>query len=75
MHVRWDERAAAKPHGQLVFFAEFLAATGVFERWVSGCPRAYCRLTTSLGYSENDAIARNPGVPQSDRPYQHSRPS
>lgn len=38
MHVRWDVGAAATPHGQLVFFAEFLAATGVFERWVSGCP-------------------------------------
>lgn len=24
-----------------MFFAEFLAATGVFERWVSGCPLAY----------------------------------
>jgi len=24
-----------------VFFAEFLATTGVFERWVSGCPLAY----------------------------------
>ena len=41
MHVRWDEGAAATPHGQLVFFAEFLATTGVFERWVSGCPLAY----------------------------------
>jgi Transposase DDE domain group 1 len=41
MHVRWDEGAAATPHGQLVFFAEFLAATGVFERWVSGCPLVY----------------------------------
>lgn len=41
MHVRWDERAAATPHGQLVFFAEFLAATGVFERWVSACPLEY----------------------------------
>lgn len=29
MHVRWDEHAAATPNGQLVFFAEFLAATGV----------------------------------------------
>ena len=38
MHVRWDEGAAATPHGQLVFFAEFLAATGVFECWVSSCP-------------------------------------
>lgn len=41
MHVRWDEQAAATPNGQLVFFAEFLAATGVFERWVSTCPLSY----------------------------------
>ena len=41
MHVRWDEGAAATPHGQLVFVAEFLAATGVFERWVSSCPLQY----------------------------------
>ena len=41
MHVRWDRDAAATPHGQLVFFAEFLAATGVFERWVSACPLEY----------------------------------
>ncbi len=41
MHVRWDEAAAATPHGQLVFFAEFLATTGVFDRWVSSCPLAY----------------------------------
>jgi hypothetical protein len=41
MHVRWDEGAAATPHGQLVFFAEFLATTGVFERWVSSCPLTY----------------------------------
>jgi hypothetical protein len=40
-HARWDEGAAATPHGQLVFFAEFLAATGVFERWVSSCPLDY----------------------------------
>lgn len=41
MHVRWDREAVATPHGQLVFFAEFLAATGVFERWVSACPLEY----------------------------------
>ena len=40
-HVCWDEGGAAPPHGQLVFFAAFLAATGVFERWVSQCPLAY----------------------------------
>jgi hypothetical protein len=31
MHVRWDQSAAATPHGRLVFCAEFLATTGVFE--------------------------------------------
>ena len=41
MHVRWDSGAAATPHGQLVYFAEFLATTGVFERWVSACPLEY----------------------------------
>ena len=41
MHLGWDAGAAATPHGQLMFFAEFLAATGVFERWVSRCPLAY----------------------------------
>jgi Transposase DDE domain group 1 len=41
MHVRWDTEAAATPHGQLVFFAEFLATTGVFDRWVAACPLAY----------------------------------
>jgi hypothetical protein len=43
MHVRWDQGAAATPHLQWVFFAEFLAATGVFERWVSSCPLEYRR--------------------------------
>ena len=32
MHVRWDEGAAATPHGQLVFFAGFLATAEVFDR-------------------------------------------
>ncbi len=41
IHVRWDEGAAATPHGQLVFFAEFLATTGVFDRWVFSCPLEY----------------------------------
>ena len=41
MHVQWDEAAAATPHGQLVFFAEFLATAGVFERWVQECPLRY----------------------------------
>jgi len=41
MQVRWDRGAAATAHGQLVFFAEFLAATGVFESWVSACTLEY----------------------------------
>jgi hypothetical protein len=38
MHVRWDECAQATPHGQLVYFAEFLATAGIFDEWVKGCP-------------------------------------
>lgn len=41
MHVRWDQGAAATPNGQLVFFAEFLATAGVFDRWVETCPLEY----------------------------------
>ena len=41
MHVRWDETAQATPHGQLVFFAEFLCASGVFDQWVESCPLIY----------------------------------
>ena len=41
MHVRWDETVQATPHGQLVFFAEFLATAGVFDRWVQSCPLHY----------------------------------
>jgi hypothetical protein len=41
MHVRWDETAHATPHGQIVFFAEFLATAGVFDRWVMDCPLRY----------------------------------
>jgi hypothetical protein len=50
MHVRSDQDAAATPHGQLVFFAEFLAATGVFERacqpvrWSIEATTPLCRL-------------------------------
>ena len=46
MHVRGDSDAATTPHGQLVFFAQFLAATGVFDRWVSQCPLPLMNPTT-----------------------------
>jgi hypothetical protein len=41
MHLRWGSGAAATPHGQLVPFVECLAATGVFDRWVSACSLEY----------------------------------
>src|SRR5215471_4731999 len=31
-HVQWDESAPATPYGQLVFFAQFLKAGGLFSR-------------------------------------------
>ena len=39
--IRWDESGSATALGQLAFFAEFLEVTGLFERWVEGCPMAY----------------------------------
>ena len=40
-HVRWDEGGSATALGQLAFFAEFLEVSGLFSRWVEGCPMAY----------------------------------
>lgn len=39
--VRWDEGGSATALGQLAFFAEFLEFSGLFERWVEGCPLVY----------------------------------
>ena len=39
--VRWDENGSASALGQLPFFAEFLEVSGVFERWIAGCPMTY----------------------------------
>jgi hypothetical protein len=39
--VRWDENGSASALGQLPFFAEFLEVSGLFERWVAGCPMTY----------------------------------
>ena len=36
IEVRWDKRGKATAMGQLVFFAEYLQATGLFE----GCLKA-----------------------------------
>lgn len=39
--IRWDEEGSATALGQLPFFAEYLDVTGLFERWVEGCPMNY----------------------------------
>jgi hypothetical protein len=44
--VRWDEGGRATALGQLAFFAEFLEVSGLFERWVDGCPLASDDLTS-----------------------------
>ncbi len=36
--VRWDKRGSATALGQLAFFADYLEATGLFERWLKSCP-------------------------------------
>jgi hypothetical protein len=41
IHVRWDYEASATPNAQLAFFAEFLAATGVYASWLESCPLSY----------------------------------
>ena len=41
IQIRWDESCEATPHGQIVFFAEFLATTGIFDAWVASCPLEY----------------------------------
>lgn len=40
-HVRWDEGGSATALGQLAFFAEYLDVSGLFARWVEGCPMSY----------------------------------
>lgn len=37
-HVEWDPHAPVTPLGQLVFFAQFLAASELFTDWVRTCP-------------------------------------
>lgn len=41
IEVKWDHKSNATAMGQLAFFAEFLEATGLFERWVEDCPLRY----------------------------------
>ncbi len=38
IQVFWDKESAARPFGQLVFFAEFLDVGSLFDTWVKECP-------------------------------------
>jgi hypothetical protein len=40
-HVEWDPYAPVTPLGQLVFFCQFLATSGLYSKWVAGCPLSY----------------------------------
>ena len=39
--VEWDALAPVTPMGQLVFFCQFLAASGLYSRWLGQCPLRY----------------------------------
>ena len=40
-HVEWDPLAPVTPLGQLVFFSQFLAVSGLYSKWVAACPLRY----------------------------------
>lgn len=39
--VHWNSEGKATAIGQLVFFAEFLQVSGLFENWLQSCPLRY----------------------------------
>lgn len=41
VQVRWEDKSAATPMGQLAFFIEFLNLTGLWTGWLSNCPLTY----------------------------------
>ena len=41
VQVRWEDKSAATPMGQLAFFIEFLNLTGLWLRWITSCPLSY----------------------------------
>ena len=52
IHVQWDHGASATPNAHLTFFAEFLAATGVYDSCVNSCgPSCQTRRTDHAGIS------------------------
>lgn len=41
VHVEWDPLAPVTPLGQLVFFCQFLASSGLYAQWLADCPLRY----------------------------------
>lgn len=41
VHVEWDPFAPVTPLGQLVFFCQFLATSGLYSKWIANCPLRY----------------------------------
>jgi hypothetical protein len=41
VQVRWNQREAATPFGQMAYFAEFLNLTGLYRRWIESAPLHY----------------------------------
>jgi len=41
VHVEWDPLAPVTPLGQLVFFCQFLATSGLYAKWIANCPLRY----------------------------------
>ena len=41
VQVGWETESAATPMGQLAYFIEFLNLTGLWSRWLAGCPLTY----------------------------------
>ena len=41
VQVRWETGSAATPMGQLAYFIEFLSLSGLWSRWLEGCPLSY----------------------------------
>jgi len=43
VRVEWDHEAPMTPHGQLVFFIDYLKTSGLFDALVADCPLRHSR--------------------------------
>ena len=51
--VKWSAEAAVSSLGLMPFFIEFLKTSGLFDKWVEGCPLSY---TSSNAPSKRDVL-------------------